>query len=81
MRAVPSVNLPPWPGVSGIPPTEKLLVSSDAGLYHFINQGVLTVDNMDDEEEMFIADVCMVPRDLWWPVNRAAHGHVTCDSQ
>jgi hypothetical protein len=39
--------------------TGKLLVLADPGLYHFINQGVLQVDNMDDEEEMKIADVCI----------------------
>ena len=38
--------------------TEKLLVQPDAALYHFINQGVLTVDGVDDEEEMQAADVC-----------------------
>jgi len=31
---------------------EKLEVKNDAGLYHFINQGCLTVDNMDDGEEL-----------------------------
>ena len=35
---------------------DKLLVTPDAGLYHFINQGCLTVDNMDDVEEMKIVD-------------------------
>lgn len=37
----------------------KLLVQADPGLYHFINQGVLQVDNMDDGEEMKFADVCI----------------------
>ena len=37
--------------------TEKLLVSSDPALYHFINQGCLGVDGMDDKEEMQLADV------------------------
>jgi len=36
---------------------EKLLVQMDAGLYFFINQGCLTVDNMNDKEEMDIVDV------------------------
>lgn len=31
---------------------EKLLVSLDPGVYFFINQGCLTVDGMDDKEEM-----------------------------
>ncbi|XP_064621492.1 myosin heavy chain, striated muscle-like isoform X3 [Lineus longissimus] len=35
---------------------EKCLVQPDAGLYSFINQGALTVDNIDDEEEMGITD-------------------------
>ena len=38
---------------------EKLLVQPDPGLYHFINQGVLDVDGMDDKEEMQTADVCV----------------------
>ena len=29
----------------------------DPGLYFFINQGCLTVDNMNDKEEMDIVDV------------------------
>ena len=37
---------------------EKLLVKEDPGLYSFINQGCLTVDNMDDKEEMRLTDVC-----------------------
>jgi len=36
---------------------EKLLVQMDPGLYFFINQGCLTVDNMNDKEEMDIVDV------------------------
>ena len=35
---------------------EKLLVDLDAGLYHFINQGCLDVDGMDDQEEMGLTD-------------------------
>lgn len=36
--------------------TEKLLVSPDAGLYSMINQGVLTVEGIDDVEEMKLTD-------------------------
>lgn len=39
--------------------TEKLLVKNDAGLYHFINQGCLVAEGIDDKEEMEVADVCM----------------------
>jgi len=39
------------------PLTEKLLVNLDPGLYFFINQGCLTVDHMDDKEEMQIVEV------------------------
>ena len=35
----------------------KLLVKENPGLYHFINQGCLDVDGMEDKEEMKIADV------------------------
>ncbi|KAK3591327.1 hypothetical protein CHS0354_028436 [Potamilus streckersoni] len=35
---------------------EKLLVSPDPALYSFINQGALTVDTIDDVEEMKITD-------------------------
>lgn len=38
---------------------EKILVQEDPGMYHFINQGCLTVDGMDDPEEMKITDVCI----------------------
>jgi len=37
--------------------TEKLLVELDPGLYFFINQGCLTVDNMDDKFEMRCVEV------------------------
>ena len=36
---------------------EKLLVQCDPSLYHFINQGCLEVDGIDDPEEMRIIDV------------------------
>ena len=32
-------------------------MSLDPGLYYFINQGCLTVDHMDDKEEMQIVEV------------------------
>ena len=38
--------------------SEKFLVKEDPGLYHFINQGCLGVDGMDDKEEMRQVDVC-----------------------
>ncbi len=38
-------------------PVEKLLVKEEPGLYHFINQGCLGVDGMDDQEEMRLTDV------------------------
>ena len=37
--------------------SDKLLIQEDPALYFFINQGCLTVDNMDDKEEMQIVDV------------------------
>jgi len=39
---------------------EKLLVQLDAALYFFINQGCLTVDNMDDGEEMRLVEESFV---------------------
>lgn len=42
--------------------TEVLLVSPDPGLYSFINQGALTVDGIDDVEEMKMTDVCCIIR-------------------
>jgi len=39
----------------------------DAGLYFFINQGCLTVDNMNDKEEMDIVDVSRLLQ--WVSVN------------
>ena len=36
---------------------EKFLVKPDVAGYHFINQGSLTVDNVDDREEIQITDV------------------------
>ena len=37
--------------------TAKLVIETDPNLYFFINQGCLTVDNMDDAEEMKATDV------------------------
>ena len=51
----------------------KLLVKEDPGLYHFINQGCLGVDGMDDQEEMQIADVrlfCIKDSDLHAKMSR-----------
>ena len=39
--------------------TEMCLISPDAGLYSFINQGALTVDGIDDVEEMKLCDVSL----------------------
>ena len=39
--------------------TAKILVPEDPAQFHFINQGCLSVDGMDDREEMRLADVCM----------------------
>lgn len=44
--------------------TEVLLVSPDPGLYSFINQGALTVDGIDDVEEMKMTDVCCIRRGI-----------------
>ena len=32
--------------------SEELLLEHDPGLYNFINQGMLRIDNVDDEQEM-----------------------------
>lgn len=37
--------------------SEKLLTSCDPALFYFINQGALTVDGIDDVEEMKMTDV------------------------
>lgn len=42
---------------NGLLLAEALLVSADPGLYSFINQGALTVDGIDDVEEMKMCDV------------------------
>ena len=38
------------------------LCKEDPGLYSFINQGCLAVDNMDDKEEMRLVEVSNVNR-------------------
>lgn len=42
-----------------------LLLSMNPYDYHFCSQGVITVDNMDDGEELIATDVC-----LWWEGSR-----------
>lgn len=49
--------------------TEVLLVSPDPGLYSFINQGALTVDGIDDVEEMKMTDVCCIKRGITQSTN------------
>lgn len=49
--------------------TEVLLVSPDPGLYSFINQGALTVDGIDDVEEMKMTDVCCIRRGITQSTN------------
>jgi len=39
--------------------TEKLLVTPNAEFYHFINQGCLKVEAINDPEEYAIVDVCL----------------------
>jgi len=36
---------------------DKLLVQQDPSVYYFISQGCLTVDNMNDSEEMDMVEV------------------------
>ncbi len=35
---------------------EECLLVNDPGKYHYSSQGVLTIDNLDDAEEMRITD-------------------------
>jgi len=37
---------------------EKLLVKQDPSVYFFISQGSLTVENVNDQEEMDMVEVC-----------------------
>ena len=43
--------------LDGLLSIEKLLVKADAGLYHFINQGCLTVETINDPDEYDLVDV------------------------
>jgi hypothetical protein len=36
--------------------SEECLISNDPGKYHYVAQGMLTIDNVDDAEEMRITD-------------------------
>jgi len=38
---------------------DKLLVQQDPSVYFFISQGCLTVDNINDQEEMDMVEVCI----------------------
>lgn len=40
-------------------PLDMLLLSMNPYDYHFCSQGVITVDNMDDGEELMATDVCL----------------------
>lgn len=42
-------------------PPDMLLLSMNPYDYHFCSQGVITVDNMDDGQELMATDVR-----LWW---------------
>lgn len=50
-----------------------LLLSMNPYDYHFCSQGVITVDNMDDGEELMATDV-----HLWW--ERGRSGRLQCGS-
>lgn len=41
--------------------TDMLLLSLNPYDYHFCSQGVTTVDNLDDGEELMATDVCALP--------------------
>lgn len=43
------------------PPTDMLLLSLNPYDYHFCSQGVTTVDNLDDGEELMATDVRVLP--------------------
>lgn len=44
-----------------LPPTDMLLLSLNPYDYHFCSQGVTTVDNLDDGEELMATDVSVLP--------------------
>lgn len=50
---------------------DMLLLSVNPYDYHFCSQGVITVDNMDDGEELMATDVCWVGAErvpaVWGP--------------
>lgn len=46
--------------------TAKLLIEMNAAKYHFVNQGTITVDTIDDKEELQVCDVCM----KWFTVTK-----------
>lgn len=46
---------------SCLPPTDMLLLSLNPYDYHFCSQGVTTVDNLDDGEELMATDVRVLP--------------------
>lgn len=57
-------------------PPDMLLLSMNPYDYHFCSQGVITVDNMDDGEELMATDV-----HLWWERGRAgAYGAGMCEA-
>ena len=36
--------------------SEECLIGNDPGKYHYVAQGMLTIDNVDDAEEMKLTD-------------------------
>ncbi len=36
--------------------TEECLITNDPGKYHYVAQGMLTIDGVDDTEEMKVTD-------------------------
>lgn len=53
-----------------------LLLSMNPYDYHFCSQGVITVDNMDDGEELMATDVCLGWEQSGAPAVWAAWGSV-----
>ena len=41
-----------------------MLVTGDASIYHYVNQGCLTVETISDTEEMDLLDVCETERQV-----------------
>lgn len=50
-------TIPTYVTVMFVRVPDVMLVTPDAGLYSFINQGCLVVDNIDDVEEFKMCDV------------------------